>query len=281
MHLDQAYLDRLIDDLRDHRLALPAMPEVALKAGKYASQDSSMNSAELARLLAADAILAGRLLQIANSPFFRGLNPVENIQTAISRLGAICVRNLVMSLVIGQAFQQAGMHRIRKPLRQVWLHSTNVAAHSYVIARLATRLSPHEAMLGGLVHNIGMLPLLIQASQQPELLNDLEAYIDAAEIVHPSIGQVVLELWAFPEALAKAVAEHDDLNRVVEKGPDLGDVVQVANLHCRVGTPHRLAKVKWNTVPAFERLDLSPERSIQALREARTEIQALQRLLRE
>lgn len=279
MSFDPQFLDQVRDALRGNRISLPAMPEVATKVSQYAD-DPSMSAGELGRLISADPALAGRLLQIANSPFFRGLKAVDNIQAAISRLGAICVRNLVTSLVVGNMFERTAAPAIRRPLRAAWEHGTRVAAYSYVIARSFTATSPDEALLAGLVHNIGVLPLLMQASQDSTLMADFDALLAAVDESQSEIGAVLTELWSFPADVVHAVAEHEQLDRDTQMPPDLTDVVCVANLHCRLGTRHPLARVNWSEVPAFGRLGLTPEASIAAMREARAQIEGLQRLLR-
>lgn len=277
--LDQDFLSSLSDDIRANRLPLPAMPDVAVKVGRYVN-DEHMDVGQLAKLLSADPILAGRILQIANSPFFRGLNPVETVQAAISRLGAVCVRNLVTSIVVAQMFDKAGADLIRPQLQAAWQHATRVAAHSYVLARKLTRLSADEALLAGLLHNIGVLPMLARAIREPALLDDPAAFDEAVEQMHTRVGALVLQMWEFSDNFISVVTEHEDLLREPEDGPDLVDVVMVANLHCRLGSSHRLAKVPWSGVPAFQRLGLTPELSLNAIREARGEIEELQRLLR-
>lgn len=277
MELTTSFLDELCDDIRHNRLSLPAMPEVAVKVGRYVN-DERMDAAQLSKLLSADATLAGRILQIANSPFFRGLNPVDTVQGAISRLGAVCVRNLVNSLVIGQMFDSAALVAVRQQLKLAWQHSTRVAAHSYVIARRYTRLPADEAMLAGLTHNVGVLAVLAKAAKTPAL-HATESLLAAIDAYHAQAGAVLLEQWSFPEVFQQVVREHEDLLRAPEWGVDLVDVVLVSNLHARLGTSHHLARVPWSGVPAFARLGLTPEASLTAMREARAEVDGLQRLL--
>ena len=53
----------------------------------------------------------------------------------------------------------------------------------------------------------------------------------------------------------------------------------VANLHSYVGTGHNLGDMDWNRIPAFRKLGLGPDESLNMLKEAREEIRELQKLL--
>ncbi len=276
--LNPDFFETLRTDLIEGRLYLPPMPEVARRIRDCAS-DPEASAADLAKLISADPTLSGRLLHVANSPYFRGLKPVESVQAAVSRLGMVCVRNLVTSLVMGALFDEIATPAIRRPLREAWEYATRVAAYSFVIARRFTRLSPDEAMLAGLMHNIGIAPILIRASKDSHRMARFQDLLDAADRNHASIGALVAELWALPPKVAIAIAEHEDLTRRTPGLPDLTDVVCVANLHCRLGSRHRLARVDWSAVPAFARLQLTPEQSIAAMREARAQIAEMQQLL--
>ena len=279
MQIDDAFIADLDEKIRNNRLALPVLPEIIVKVRRFVD-DPNVSITELVRALQADAVLAGRLVQMANSPFFRGLNPIEDLQSAVNRLGAVCVRNLVISLAVAQMFQGQAMAAIRDALQDAWQHSTRVGATSYVLARRFTELNPDEALLAGLLHNIGVLPLLSALAETPENVPEDRAGREALlGDWHLKTGPFLLEFWGFPEELVRAVAEHQDLQRNPEDGPDYADVVLVANLHARLGTPHPLGRVRWDQVPAFERLGLTPENSIGALREARAEVDEIRRML--
>ena len=90
-----------MDDVSKGQLDLPTLPEVALKVRKLVD-DPTVSADKIAKLVGTDAALSARLLQVANSVFFRGLNSVDNVRTAVVRLGGVCVRNVVASLVMLQ-----------------------------------------------------------------------------------------------------------------------------------------------------------------------------------
>lgn len=279
MQSEEKFIATLLDDIAKGRLELPTLPEVAMKVRKMV--DDPMTSADtLAKIVSTDAALSARLLQVANSVFFRGLNSVENVRTAVVRLGGVCVRNVVSSLVMNQLYQAKETAPIKKELLELWVHGTRVAAISSVLAKRLTRLDPDEAMLAGLIHDIGTLPILKRALDFPELLADREALDRVIEHMHADIGKLILEEWHFPEELLQVAAEHEDLQRDLGTEPDYVDIVMIANLHSMMGqAKNRHKDIDWNEIPAFRKLGLTPEQSIATMAEAQAEIAEVQKLL--
>lgn len=270
------FVGELLDDIKHNRLKLPILPEIALKV-REAVNDPNAAAATIAKAVSSDASIAARLLQVANSPLYRGTNAISNLQSAIARLGAPLVRNLVTSLILKQLFQTKSPV-LKQRMQTLWEHSTHVAAISHVLARKLTRLKPDEAMLAGLLHDIGTLPILMKAENTVELTQDAAALDDLIDKLHAPVGRLILETWKFPAELVTVAAEHENLTRVSDQ-VDYTDVVTVANLHSYLGSKHRHAKVKFAEVPAFTKLGLTPETSVATLEEAAAEMNEVKSLL--
>src|SRR5690625_7410992 len=67
---------------------------------------------------------------------------------------------------------QATSDLVDSRLRAVWSRSSEVAGISHVLCRHYTNLRPDQATLAGLVHQIGVLPILTYAEVHPSLLLD-------------------------------------------------------------------------------------------------------------
>jgi len=133
-------------------------------------------------------------------------------------------------------------------------------------------------MLGGLIHDIGTLPILVKAEQIPELANDDQALDEVISKLHASIGRLILEAWKFPQELVDVAASHEDLQRNSPQ-VDYVDVVMVANLHSYIGSRHRHAGGNWSSIPAFAKLNLTPDQSIKALEEAKDDMAEMKSVL--
>jgi len=273
------FIAGLLEEIKHKRLDLPTLPEVAIKIGETVD-DPDSSSAQLAKAISIDAALSGRLLQAANSPLFRGKDQIDNIKAAITRLGAKQVKTLINSIVVEQVFQSKGSKMINALLKQQWLHSMQVAAISYVFAQRFTSLKPDIAMLAGLIHDIGALPILAYADQFPEIKNDKEQLTYITYILHTQIGKLVLEGWNFPPELIAVAHGHEQYSRISDPSPDYVDIVMVANLHTYIGKNHASNETDWTGIPAFKALGLTPEESMSALDEARSEVQEVLDMLK-
>ncbi len=270
------FLQELLQDLESNSLVLPTLPEVALRV-RDAVDDENATIGDIAKVIATDAALSARLIQVANSPLMRANKAIDSLEMAVNRMGMKLVRDMVISMVMEQMFQ-ATAEVTDKKLRQLWEHSVTVAAISHALAAQFTKLAPEQAMLAGLVHDIGALPILTKAEDYPELLENEAALDMIIAKLHPKIGMAILKAWNFPAELVKVPAEHENLERDSAQ-TDYVDVVTVANLQSYMGSQHPLAQKDWSNVPAFAKLGLNPEVNVVELEETAEDIKEAQRLL--
>jgi len=274
--LESQLLAKFLDDINHNRINLPTLPEVAIKVREVV-QDPDSSAAKIAVTIGSDPVLTARLLQVANSPLYRGGAPIENLQNAITRLGQTVVRNIVTGMVMEQLYQTGAKPAVEKHLKELWLHSTKVAAISHVLARKFTKLKPDQAMLAGLIHDIGAIPIYTEAANIPEL--DEEALLQRiVDKIHNLIGTTILDEWNFPQELIDVVSNHEDLRYDSGEGVDYVDIVTVANILSYVGTTHPLTKKEWMEIPAFKKLGMTPEESIAAMEEAQEEVALVQKM---
>lgn len=280
MELEKRFLSGFLEDLNANRITLPTLPEVAMRVRKLV-QDPNVTAVQVEKLINMDMALSARLLKVVNSPAYRGSSPIDNLRVAITRLGTDMIRNLVTSLVMEQLYQSQTTHPlIKNYMKNLWQHSTKVATLSQVICKHFTDLRPDHALLAGLVHDIGILPVLSRVELHPELLSDTAALETVMRRLHTMVGPTVLEEWSFPPEIVNVAAEHEDITLKREGPVEYVDVVIVANLHSHIGTQHLLAKIDWDTIPAFERLGMTPEESMKTMEEAQGELREAQALLR-
>lgn len=277
MSLETKLLAKFLDDINHNRIALPMLPEIAMKI-RQVIEDPNSSAAKIAVTIGADPALSTRLLQVANSPLYRGATPIENLQNAITRMGSTVVRNIVTGIIMEQLYQPIKNPMLSRKLKALWLHSTKVAAISHVMARQYTKLKPDQAMFGGLIHDIGAIPVLSEAANIPELTADEELLNNLMHKIHNMVGTAILDMWNFPQELIEVVSEHEDLQRNSGSAIDYVDVITVANILSYIGTPHRLAEMEWTEIPAFKKFGLTPEQSIAALEEAQEEVTLIQKM---
>ncbi|MCP4995318.1 MAG: HDOD domain-containing protein [Gammaproteobacteria bacterium] len=275
MITDDEFLQTLQTSIENNTITLPTLPEVALKVRDAVEQENT-TAVQVAEMVATDAALSARLLQVANSPLYRGRVPIESIQMAITRLGNKMVRSLVISLAMKQIFQ-ATSDAADKRLRKLWEESVQIAAISRVLSQSLSHLDKEQAMLAGLIHNIGCLPILTLAESYPDLIGD-ETRLDALiEKLNPIIGKQILKAWDFSDALIAVPENYQNLAYDGGDKADYVDIVQVARLQT-LDAGHVATAADWFQVPAFRKVGVEPEVeviNIEGVAEDLEEIQAV------
>ena len=262
--LDAAANADQIDEIRtgiDNKThELPTLPEVALEIRDAVETDTA-DAPMVARMVAIDPALSARLLQVANSPLYRGSSEVDSIQQAITRLGLKMVRSLVVSLAMRQIFQ-ATSDTLDRQFRQLWDDSLQVAAISHMLAAGIPQLEREQAMLGGLVHNIGALPILTKIDEHYGFSAGETVVAHMLDELGPEIGTHILKSWNFSESLA--VIPRACVDPGYDSGPDIGyaDVVLAARLQDLAAKGRLAQTTDLSRVPAFAKIGIQAETMI-------------------
>ena len=255
-NIDEFYTG-LIEDISNNKLELPTLPEVALKVRETVESDN-VNAKKVAEVIGTDAAISARLVQVANSPLYRGKQRIDDIQMAVARMGFTVTRDLVIGLAMRQMFQ-ATSEVIDLRLRLVWEHSTQVAGLTTMLCKHFTKLRPDQAMLAGLVHDIGVLPILVRAEDFPELLDNTTLLDKLTRELHPRLGTLILDSWDFPQELIDVAAQHENLEYDSGDKIDYVDLVQVANIQSHIGTNHPLGNLDLSKIPSCIKLGMTGE----------------------
>nr|WP_024307430.1 HDOD domain-containing protein [Pseudomonas sp. P818] len=251
----------LIHAIENDELVLPTLPEVALKV-REAAEDPDVGIPQISKVIGNDAALTARIIKVVNSPLLRSNKEITDLQMAVSRLGINYTCNLATGLAMEQMFQ-ATSDVVDRKMREVWNKSTEIAGICHVLCRHYTRLMPDQATLAGLVHQIGVLPILTYAEEHNELLADSISLNHVIEQIHPIIGDKILRTWEFPEPIAIVPSQYLNFSRDSAK-VDYVDIVQVATLQSYLGSEHPYTQLDWSKVPAFAKLGLDPQVDMQA-----------------
>ncbi len=260
---------------------LPALPDLAIRIGK-AMDDPNTNNEDIARLVQLDPALSARLMSVVNSAAFAGSTPICSLNQAVARLGRQQVRNLVFSCIIKDLFRTESA-TLRQMMKALWDHSCRVAAICSVLARFTPGLDPDRALLAGLVHDIGVIPLLHTASNMPTLATSPAVLQRLVHEMKAEVGQLTLQTWHFDPALCRLAREAEDWYRIGSAIADYTDAVLIAQLHAFVGLPEGRGLPRIDAIPAFRKLalgKLSPRHSLGVLDQAAHEIEEVEQLLR-
>ncbi|MFP4682862.1 MAG: HDOD domain-containing protein [Ectothiorhodospira sp.] len=263
------------------QLTLPALPEVALRM-QAAMNDPEIDAGRLARIIQTDLAVTGGLLKAAKSARYGGNTPVHNVRDAIVRLGFDTTRQLVIGIALKQVFRTE-IPAYRQRMQALWERSVHVSALSHILARHGRGFEPEHAMLAGLIHQVGMVPLLDDlARNHPDLPEgELE---DILKRLHPIVGELVINDWGLEPDMVQVACESDRWDRNGTRPPDYCDVVLVAQLyymaHVEGGDGNRLPR--YDQVPAYTKLGLpepNADRKLDLFEEAREEIREVMQFL--
>ncbi|MCK4841381.1 MAG: HDOD domain-containing protein [Methylococcales bacterium] len=267
--------------MQSDELNLPTIPDVSFKIRRAINDEGASNS-KIARVVQIDPSITARLIQIANSPFYHGRRKIESCPEALTRMGLNAAQDIITAFALKSVFK-AKSPIIRKKMNSLWEHSSYVAAISAVIAHKTPGFDPDRAMLAGLIHDIGIVPILTYADEEPEILEsptDLQEAIDELSV---DIGIQIINQWDFPSDFADVIINAENWTRKGEDKPDYSDIVIIAQLHSFIGKTELSKLPKMDELPAYQKLissSLNIDKSISILDQAKDEINHIRQLLR-
>ena len=274
--LEGSLAREILRDVKEERLTLPTMPELGLAVRRKA-MDPNSSAIDLTRIIQVDVTIAAKVIQIANSPVYAGYESTKTLNEAIARMGMMAVQDVVTALTIKQLFVTK-QPRLRRRMRNLWEHSTRVAAGASVLARHAGTVDPEQALLAGLVHDIGELAI-IQYANQSNLSSISDSDLDVAvKHLKGPLGAMLLRHWGLGEEFVMAARFADEFDKQTPNEILLLDLVQVSQIHAQAGTSMALSLQDITQIPAIRKLGLATEgseKSISLLREARAEIETV------
>jgi HD-like signal output (HDOD) protein len=257
-------LETAIDFVRNecdkNSLFLPTLPDVAIKVMNAVSKEET-SPKELAAIILTDPAISARLIRVTNSAQFRRSTEISNVQMAVLRLGNKTIRTLVSSMITQQLFKPSSKF-LENEFKQIWELSKNVSAVSHFLCAFAPHLDPNEAMLAGLIHQVGKLPILSmidQAVEFKEFKNSPTLTSLLLEQAHSAVGKIVMDKLEFPANIKPVASEYNNFQYDSGTKADYVDVVQAAFLQSIAGTDHIACRIDCSTVPSFNKLGLSSD----------------------
>src|SRR5271155_3410785 len=221
------FLKNLSAELASGDIRLPSYPDVAQRVQR-ALEDPRATPAKVARVIGIDAALAVRVLQLANSAFLNpSSKPITELQQAVNRLGHQLVRCTAVSFAL-QQIMKTGEAVLRPQLHELWRQGTLVASIAYVLARETRAANPDEALVAGLMHNIGSLYIIMRAHQHGAALGTDDAATRLLSQGHPRIAGAILGHWKFAPAIVSAVSNQNASNLPLTDAGSLTDVLIAA-----------------------------------------------------
>lgn len=256
-NLVETISSEIVEALNNDQLQLPSLPEVALKVREVAERDESTVT-DLTEIISQDAALSARIIRVVNSPLLRAPQEVKDLPMAVSRLGMNYTSSLAIGLAMEQMFQ-ATNDMIEKRMRSLWQLTGIIASWCSILAAHTKTLSPDEAMLAGLIHRLGALPILAFAEERDDLIQDNITLGKIIDRLHGPLGSTILEKWEFSETLAQVPKIYRKTDRTPSSA-DYAGLVTLANLIHSRNLESGWGKKEWGSIAIFDMFNLPKER---------------------
>ena len=205
-----------MDTIIDRVKTLPPAPRILPELLTLLNRSDSAPS-EVVRLITFDPALTVLVLRRCNSAHFGFAEPVQDLQTAVMRIGMGEIFRIV-SNVIGERTMGAAQLGYGIGQGELWKHCAVTAVAARVIAQ---GLGGDEWVVftAALLHDIGKLVLStalesayaqVIASTENSQQSFLEAEKTILGVNHAEVGGRLLARWNFPNNLVGAVCHHHD-----------------------------------------------------------------------
>ena len=167
-------------------------------------------------------------------------------------------------------------------LRSAWSHSANIASLSFVLAKRLTRLNAEQALLTGLLHDVGVLALVSQLDAFPQLLEHETTLRTVLHDLRYEVSAMVLRAWQLPELMVKASCAAEQWSRPIEEAFGMTEILQLAHWHEPISRLPWAEPLPKDDVPVLVALPaeaFSDSGRLLVVREASEELEKLRALL--
>lgn len=194
--------------LFNHENALPTAPKVIQELIDSFTNEG-ISSDALARRIAVDPVLSANLLRLANSAYYRVSRQISSVEAAVTMLGFVTVRTLVITCSLVTRFKATpGIDQ-----KQFWRYSLSTA----VAAKWLAKRRGEDAELAftiGIVHAIGELMMHLGMPEETTTLdkiaspfheNRLQMEQDVFGFDFSDVSAELVSRWKFPEPMVAAI----------------------------------------------------------------------------
>ncbi|MGZ4969221.1 MAG: HDOD domain-containing protein [Methylobacter sp.] len=270
---DQLSNNRLLSFFFHHynheELNIPSLPDVAVRLRNAMQHNAGIT--DIVKIIQLDPVISAKLIGLANCPLYVNATPVRSCLEAVNRIGLNATRNLVTSLSLSRIFTNDSP-LIKKHVDKIWRQSIYISTISHALATASQQVNPQEALLAGLVCDIGAIPFLSFAANLPKdycTESDIER---ALPYIKGPVGCKILRDWGFGAEFLKVPVYAEDWHRHTGGELNLTDIVMLAKLHSKIGMSNMPDLPPINSIPAvgkFKNFPLSPELSLSILNAAK------------
>jgi len=205
MFTHTSVLARVQRELLSDQVVFPTNMRLALAVREALDRDD-VRVEHVVKLISVEPLMATRIVRMANSVAYNpGGKTVYAVEQAVQRVGFNAVRALALATCIAQLKSSPSLAPFQRLANGLWEDSVQVAALSRLLAQSRRDANPDEAMLCGLVSEMGSFYLMFLASAQEGYTKNLMAILDLLEKHQARVGAQFLEALDMPSGIVGAL----------------------------------------------------------------------------
>lgn len=218
MATENALYTILIEKIKHNALVLPTLPEIALKV-RDAAEDPDINLNRMSDIISQDAALSVGMLKVANSALIGRSVKVETVNQAVTRIGLRQIKGIATAMALEQVFVSEN-ETVSMYMRKSWIKTVEVSAVAMALMTFYLKENKHTSLtldnltLVALVHNIGVLPILTEAENHPDVFANPQFLQQAIAKLSTTVGAAVTKAWEFSDEFTDIVESWSDLSKL-------------------------------------------------------------------
>jgi HD-like signal output (HDOD) protein len=215
---------------------LPTLPAYVFELNSLLAA-TPVNLRRVGEVIRTDPSLTAQVIRLCNSAFMGFRERIKTIEHAVILLGTERLRTLVLTCSL---VEYAGHRLISEDIQSFWQHCFLTAVLGERLARGTGYPQPEQAYLGGLLHDIGALPLLVISSSDARRPDKESTRAWGESLIlererfgtdHCEVGHWIGVSWNFPPPLLEVMVSHHN-PRSASQDPYLVGVVAAADQFC-------------------------------------------------
>ncbi len=205
--MDDRELEKIISATGD----IPSLPTVASKILTMV-KDENLSLDDLEKTIEKDQAFSARVLKMANSSFYGRNRSIDSISSAILLIGFKTMFSLVMATAMKDVSRRFGLFE-----QKLWEHSLGVSMAAAMLARETRAVSHDEALMAGLIHDIGKIVLNNNIPDRYAMVVE-NVYHGAGQFFeiedtllgfnHCSVGGFIARKWNLPKNIETVIEFH-------------------------------------------------------------------------
>ncbi len=215
MGTENALYTILVEKIKQEALVLPTLPEIALKV-REAADDPDISLAKMSDIIAHDPALSMGILRVANSAVLGRSVKVETVNQAVTRIGLRQIKSIATAMALEQVFISEN-EIVSMYLKKSWAKTVDVASVAISLMTFYLRDHKHSPLmldtltLAALIHSIGVLPILTEAENHPDVFANPTFLQQAIIKLASSVGAEITYAWELSEDFTEIVKRWSDL----------------------------------------------------------------------